>query len=132
MSFAKHTDVSSAPLIALVDDDPNLRPVLAAVIERAGFRVRVFGEAKSALSAMETEGLQPRVLVTDYQMPGMNGLELVSICRQRLPAMKTISISGTPELPELSLPHCRPDRMLAKPFLPAELVAAVRALLEEG
>jgi len=118
-------------LVFLVDDDYQLRPVLARCLEHAGFAVQSFPHAQAVLETLDMDGHRPRVLVSDYQMPGMNGLELIARCRKLIPEVITISISGTPELPELSLPHCRPDRLLAKPFLPSELITAIRTLLAE-
>jgi CheY-like chemotaxis protein len=119
-------------LVFLVDDDYQLRPVLARCLEHAGFAVQAFPHAQAVLETLDLDGHRPRVLVSDYQMPGMNGLELIARCRKLMPEVITISISGTPELPELSQPRCRPDRLLAKPFLPSELISTIRTLLAEN
>lgn len=121
-------DGTDPNLVFVCDDDAQVRLVLVLCLEYAGFRVRSFPAAAAVLEALD-QGGWPRVLVTDYQMPGMNGLELIAASREVLPGLKTVSISGTPELVKLNQSRCRPDRLLSKPFLPSELITTIRELV---
>jgi two-component system, NtrC family, nitrogen regulation response regulator GlnG len=116
-------------LVYIVDDDHQLRPLLERALVRAGFDVAAFPNAELALDALLAGETVPDLLVTDYQMPGMNGLELIARCREILPGLKTLSISGTPELMELKFPRCRPDTLLPKPFAYPDLIKEVRLLV---
>ena len=57
----------------VVDDDDSVRWVLEKALEKAGVSVRSFPAASPALDAFSND--QPDVVITDIQMPGMNGLE---------------------------------------------------------
>jgi CheY-like chemotaxis protein len=129
LPMTKADSAASPHLIFVVDDDQQLRPVLVACLERAGFHVVSFPDAESALAAVRDGSAAPKILVSDYQMPGMNGLRLIAHLREMIPQLRTVSISGTAELPELALPECRPDQLLAKPFLPSELIAVIHELM---
>lgn len=78
--------------ILLVDDEPSIRVVLSAVLERAGYLVDLAEDGFSALRRMQ-EAL-PDVVITDLRMPNMNGFELLSVIRRRFPDIPTIVISG--------------------------------------
>jgi CheY-like chemotaxis protein len=84
------------PLILVVDDQPLVRCVTAAVLKYAGFRVL---EASSADEALVVLGNRADVgmLVTDVNMPGssMDGLELARDVREKWPIMGIVVVSGT-------------------------------------
>lgn len=118
-------------LVFVVDDDDLLRKVVVRYLVSEGYAVRDFDRASPALAAIKDQGERPEVLISDYRMPGMNGLELIFECRKAFPQLRTMSISGTPVIPELEIPQYRPDRLLSKPFLPSELLGTLSSLLEE-
>lgn len=64
------------PHVVVVDDDPLFLQTFAANVENAGYRVSVFGSARSALAEL-LEGHPPQACILDWQMPDMNGLELL-------------------------------------------------------
>ena len=78
--------------ILLVDDEPNIRTVLTAVLENAGYRVDVAHDGFAALRSIQRS--RPDLLITDLRMPNMNGFELLSVIRARYPDVPTIAISG--------------------------------------
>lgn len=65
----------------VVDDDSSIRCVLARTLRDEKFRVVEFSDAEAVLEALQTE--QPDVLLTDIRMPGMSGLELVTLLGQK-------------------------------------------------
>src|SRR5262245_33476056 len=70
--------------ILIVDDDPTLQRLLAKWLENAGHRVRAVGNARAAME--EIESACPGVLITDWDMPDMDGLDLCRWLRsQELP-----------------------------------------------
>jgi CheY-like chemotaxis protein len=78
--------------ILLVDDEPNIRLVLSAVLERAGYVVE---SAEDGFLALRTiQHTKPDLVITDLRMPNMNGFELLSVIRTRFPELPTIAISG--------------------------------------
>ena len=67
--------------ICIVDDDDAVRDSMRALLESHRMRVRDFNSGSALLSSDALEGIDCFVL--DYQMPGMNGLELVEALRRR-------------------------------------------------
>ncbi|WP_025701532.1 response regulator, partial [Paenibacillus forsythiae] len=82
--------------IMLVDDEKGIRDSIKAKInwEEAGFEIAY--EASSGGEALELleKGPLPQFLLSDIRMPKMNGIELISICKERYPGMRTAVLSG--------------------------------------
>jgi CheY-like chemotaxis protein len=83
-----------APRINLlvVDDDAALRLSLSMVLEAIGYKVRTAEDGFAALAEIRN-GL-PDVLLSDLNMPGMSGFELLSVVRRRFPTIRVIAMSG--------------------------------------
>jgi CheY-like chemotaxis protein len=79
-------------LVLLVDDEPNIRLVLSAILEQAGYRVMVAEDGFIALRRLQEA--KPDLVVTDLRMPNMNGFELLTVLRSRFPDIPTIAVSG--------------------------------------
>ena len=112
--------------ILVVDDDPAVREVTAAMLEDAGYEVAQSASAAAALAALEA-GDPPDLLVADFAMPGMNGLQLASAARERYPDMSVLFITGYAGTTLAS----RIDRaaVLRKPFRSLDLERSIRNLL---
>ncbi|MBB4100748.1 MHYT domain-containing protein [Sphingomonas kyeonggiensis] len=82
--------------ILLVDDDPEVRTVLAAALESLGHVVTSAADGPGALALLE--GAAPEVLLLDFAMPGMNGAEVASEMRRRRPELPIIFASGFPDI----------------------------------
>jgi len=82
--------------IWIVDDDRSIRWVLEKSLARAGWPYRSFAEAREALEALEDES--PQVLVSDVRMPGMDGLELLRLMKQRHPQVPVIIMTAYSDL----------------------------------
>jgi CheY-like chemotaxis protein len=78
--------------ILIVDDEESLRTSLARVFTLLGYRARSAGDGLAALIEMREE--VPDILLSDLNMPGMSGFELLSVVRRRFPAMRVIAMSG--------------------------------------
>ena len=68
------TIAETAPLIAVVDDDPSLRRSLRRLLRSSGYRVEVFASAEELIERTHSTSFAGFVL--DVRMPGMGGLEL--------------------------------------------------------
>lgn len=117
-----------APQVLLVDDDDELRVMLATALEDGGCRVLCARDGNEA-ERLVRRGDVPDVLVTGYRMPGMNGLTLIQRLRALHPEMPMVLISDQmPEAGSLAgqLP---PDvERLPKPFSPDLLLKYVYML----
>jgi DNA-binding NtrC family response regulator len=88
-----------APVVLFVDDEaPNLSTFVR--VFRRDFRVRTAGSGEEALRALEIQPVD--VVITDYTMPGISGLELLEIVARRWPHVARVLISGHAELDELN------------------------------
>ena len=105
--------------LMVVDDDPEVRVVVAEFLEDFGYQVI---QASSAAQALELLAATPnlRMIITDIRMPDMSGIELADAATQRHSDLKIILISGYFVSQNVDW------RFLRKPFRMRELEAAVR------
>ncbi len=120
---------SDRPLVFIVDDEPMIGELIGSYLRVEGMQVEVFDQPLVALAAFEQADPKPAVLLTDYQMPDMSGLELIQACRALYPDLKTISISGTMTDSDMDAAGIAPDRFVRKPFAPSDLLQPIRELL---
>jgi DNA-binding NtrC family response regulator len=78
--------------VLLVDDDAAFRQVLAGELKRLGHDVATAGSGEEAATRMAE--LDPQVVLLDWQMPGMNGLETLKVIRESHPASEVIMLTG--------------------------------------
>ncbi len=124
--------------ILLVDDDALVRDFLAESLGEQGFTVLRASGGPGALSLLSA-GERPAVLVTDYEMPEMNGLALIDAARDRaaLRRLPTILLTGNLEegLDRRLADRVAADplmRVLRKPVTAEELAAALIALHDQA
>ncbi len=80
------------PRILVVDDESTIRMSMALVLAEFGYDVRCAAEGFSALREIREE--MPDILLTDLNMPGMSGFELLSVVWRRFPSIHKIAMSG--------------------------------------
>jgi CheY-like chemotaxis protein len=78
--------------LLIVDDEPSIRYSLTCVLTEIGYNVRSAEDGFSALLEIRNE--VPEILLSDLNMPGMSGFELLSEVRRQFPAIQTIAMSG--------------------------------------
>lgn len=118
--------VNAVITIFVVDDEPLLLDLAAAILQPMGFKVQTFRDPRVALAAFPA--VKPAVVVTDYAMGEMSGLDLVHECKRINPGQKILLMSGTvDEGIYADLPH-KPDRFLAKPYQVHEFMESVQQL----
>jgi len=110
--------------IYIVDDNPDVCEFLSFLLSSDGHRVHTFARPEDALSHMKTKHLHPEILITDYNMPHMNGYELHQHVCQYAPNVKTIVISGRSDIRGL----IGDLHFLQKPFPPDNMITLVEAL----
>ena len=125
------SDQPDGALIYVVDDEPMLLELASAILEALGYTIETFRSAESALRAFKAAEPPPALLITDYAMQEMTGLDLVAACRQIQPKQKVLLVSGTVEEDIYHNAPMKPDRFLAKPYQAKELIDAVETLLAD-
>jgi CheY-like chemotaxis protein len=113
--------------VLIVEDDQSLRVVIRMVLEQAGYAVVEASHGAAALELMESE--MPDLVLADVRMPHMSGVELTARLRSssRTASVPIVLLSGLvldPEVARLA------DAVVAKPFEPADLVAAISGSLD--
>jgi CheY-like chemotaxis protein len=126
---AKTPPGSPPPLVYLVDDEPLLLELAEMVLEGQGYSFEKFQDPIEAWNAFAAANPSPALLITDYAMHAMNGVELILKCKALRPGLKTILISGTVDENILHNVPVKVDRFLRKPYRTTELGDAVRSVL---
>lgn len=114
--------------VMLVEDDAELRQAISVTLKLGGIAFEAFESAESALSALSSGS--PALLVTDYKLPGLNGLQLMAQVRQQNPQMPIVIMTAfaDAELAVQALKGGARD-FLIKPFLPQQLLDVIRRQL---
>ncbi len=113
----------------VVDDDLTIRKLAAMVLQtRPGIEVVVCDNPQDAMTTFISAPKSFEVLITDFEMPIFNGLELARKVRAQSSEIRILLISGNGV--EASELRCSAlDGFLPKPFTPGELMEAVEAIL---
>jgi DNA-binding NtrC family response regulator len=119
----------SGALIYAVDDEPMVGELLATVLEMEGFRIKLFSQPAEALQAFIAANPRPALLVTDFVMEDLNGMELIENCKRTQPNLKSILYSGNVGAEILERYSVKPDYFMRKPFHSQKLVDVVRLVL---
>jgi CheY-like chemotaxis protein len=93
--------------------------------------LKKFQNPETAYAAFAAEPQKPSLLLTDYAMGSMTGIELSAKCKEDCPELKILMVSGTAG-PEIVLDApVKVDHFMAKPYRPTELAETVRTLLAD-
>lgn len=122
------TRAGAMPTVLVVDDQDETRWMMAAVLEDAGYRV------VSAADAFEAQLSDPEpshfdLVVTDFQMPRMNGVELAGWIRSSCPKMPILIVTGDRAMLDKFTRSACIYPCLNKPFTSQQLLAKVREMM---
>lgn len=117
--------------VLVVDDDPGSRSLLHAILSRAGFDVRVAADGTEALGLLGQDAVA--LMVTDVEMPGLDGIALTRRVKADRPEVKVVVISGAMDerLRDAAI-LAGADATMQKPFSPNALLTEVDRLLQQG
>jgi CheY-like chemotaxis protein len=113
--------------ILLVDDDSLIASSTRLLLESIGHRVVDATSAESAIEVLEKE-TEIDLVMTDYAMPGMTGLELATYVRRFRPELPVLLVTGFADLPTGSLPNIA---RLSKPYRQTQLEEHLATLLAD-
>ena len=88
-----------------VDDDAGIRELYGTLLGRNGYEVIAATNGRHALRVFEAKEKEIDAVILDYEMPGMNGLELATWLKQRHPTLPVIMVSGSHPEPEDMAPY---------------------------
>jgi two-component system response regulator ChvI len=118
-------------LVAIVDDEKNIRETVAFAVKREGYRVNTYADGAEAWSAFRRE--LPDLAVLDILLPRMDGRELCRKLRARSEALPILFLtSKDEELDRVLGLELGADDYLCKPFSMRELVARIKVLFRRA
>lgn len=123
---SKPTDDPQQSRIPLVDDDILVRRTIQSQLELAGYKVVSAADGAAAVAAFEVDGAD--LLVTDFAMPGIDGLTLISRLQERARNLPAILITGYAR-DNINFDENGSYRLLYKPFTSAKMQALVATCL---
>src|SRR5579875_2916934 len=112
--------------IFIVDDEPLIRATLETIFKQAGFDAIGFSDPSEALRAVNANC--PDLVLTDFEMPRLNGIELATLIQADHPECKVVLFTGNPDVP-----FCVENTpVLMKPMEPGTLLQCLKARLGGG
>ncbi len=118
-------------LIFVVDDQPMLLDLAEISLQGGDYALKKFLDPEEALETFLRARIKPDLLITDYALGKMNGLELIERCKAAKPDLKTILVSGTAGAEIVFESAVRVDRFMGKPYQPSGLAELVERVLAE-
>ncbi|TAK17947.1 MAG: sigma-54-dependent Fis family transcriptional regulator [Acidobacteria bacterium] len=98
MAHVAHTQQVRRPTVLVVDDDPGVLTVLRRFITRWNFDVETASSGEAGLARLEHGGID--VVMVDLNMPGIDGLNVLQVIRERWPSCKTMLMTGSTQITE--------------------------------
>ncbi len=143
MAYARHGDVrflspsilsspSARPdVVLVVDDEPDILESLGELIQAGlpNIQVRTAPSGDAALSILGHESVD--LIVSDFKMPGMNGLQFLEKARGLVPNVPRIMMTAYPDLDLAvsAINEARIDQFVTKPFDPEKMLGVIRDTL---
>ena len=119
--------------VLVVDDEMAIRDMIAFALDRAGMQVQVAADAREALDSITRQ--RPDIILMDWMMPGVSGIELTRRLR-REPFTQDIPIimltARVTEDDKVAGLEAGTDDYVIKPFSPRELLARIRAVMRRS
>jgi DNA-binding response OmpR family regulator len=121
--------------VLVVDDDPDIRELITWKLGQAGYKTLVAGDGEAALAAVaagDSDGQTPDLILVDWMMPKMSGIDVCRALRQnpltaRIPV---ILLTANAQEADVELGFAAGvDDYIAKPFSPREMVSRIEAVL---
>jgi two-component system, NtrC family, response regulator HydG len=114
----------------IIDDNETMREAMAQILAKIKFAVTQAGDGESALVSLHQQAYD--LVITDYRLPGMNGLEVLKQVKAISPATEVLVLTayGTIDLAVQAMHHGAAD-FLAKPFSHDELRLRVKKIMDK-
>ena len=118
---------TSVMKVLLVEDEPLVRDMVSAFLQRAGYGVEAVSSAEEVLDGWSDRAVD--LLLTDVMLPGQTGVELATTLREQHPELKVVYMSGNISDPAVRESVLAPGtRFLAKPFSRTTLLEVIKSL----
>ncbi|HEX7117301.1 MAG TPA: sigma-54 dependent transcriptional regulator [Longimicrobiales bacterium] len=115
--------------ILIVDDEANIRRMVARLLEAEGYRAREAADGRAAIAAVEEE--EPDVVLLDLAMPELDGLAALRTLRERRPELPVVMMSGRATLGDaVQATKAGAFHFIEKPLSPEAVLLTIRGALE--
>lgn len=116
--------------LLVIDDDVDLLAALDRVLDRGGFEVVAQTDARAAMAWLERNDRWFDAVITDLNMPGVDGMELLAAIHERFPHAPVIMITGMGDADHYRAAiRSGAAAFLPKPFLAHDVLETVRRVL---
>jgi two-component system NtrC family sensor kinase len=117
--------------LLLVDDEENILRSLRRVLRRGDWEIETAPDAESALAICER--FQPAVVVSDFRMPGMNGVDFLERVKHLMPHAQRIMLTGQADQQaiEEAINRSQVFRFISKPWNDAQVLLTVKSAFEQ-
>lgn len=124
--------------VLVVDDDDDARAMIVEYVRQLGFReVQALAEGRSALELLRADPDRFGLIISDWEMPEMSGLDLLKSCKEHprladIPFLMVTSQGSMERMKVMQAARAQVDQYLLKPFAGAELKKRIDQLLERA
>jgi two-component system, NtrC family, sensor kinase len=128
---ATRQDAASPSTILIVDDDEHVRRALRRVLRRTRCRILDAPDATVGLQVLEQEPVQ--VVVSDYRMPGMSGVEFLRVVKERWPRIQRVLLTGQADSTaiEEAVNQSEIFRFIWKPWDDTHLIITIQSAIDQ-
>jgi FixJ family two-component response regulator len=117
--------MNDSMMLAIVDDDDDVRKALSRLLRSMGHEVKAFASAE----AFQAESLKPDCVIVDVRLPGLSGLELREHLHNRTAPTPVVLITGDGDRLPHDAPHAPDTPLVTKPFDDSVLEAAIASAI---
>lgn len=119
--------------IAIIDDDVTVTALCRKILQKLGYLVVVFNDSQEFVDTFENKSLDFDLILTDYMMPDVNGLELTDFVHQKKQGIPVVLMSGFgDEFTEDILQKFKIWELIHKPIIPAKFANSIRKNLDNA
>jgi two-component system, cell cycle sensor histidine kinase and response regulator CckA len=126
-------DLTGSETILLIEDEVNLRELMTKILQGYGYRVLTAGDGVEAIDQFELHRKEIAIVLSDMDLPRLDGSEVFSIMKLKDPNVKVILVSGylEPQFKSELLKAGAKD-FVQKPYVPSEVLKKMREVLDAG
>jgi len=122
---------SETTTILLVEDEDTVRKVIERLLDKLGYHVLSARSAEEAIELFDERDEELDLVLTDVVMPGLTGVEMAEVLKERRPDMRFLFTSGYTSKELGGNPQAPPEPFLPKPFSMEELSRSVEEALAD-
>ena len=119
--------------ILVVDDEPNIRSMARNILVRCGYRVLTASDGREAAAMADTHASELKLVITDIDMPVMDGIGLIGLLRSRHPALRVIVSTGIQSTlrpgRDDDLKNLGVETVMQKPYSMEDIFRAVHGMI---